>query len=222
MKAKLAAAIGPAMLIALSACAGSDPAPGFAAALPPPPPVPHMVATDGAIFQGGLGYAGLHEGTRARRVGDALTILLAENVTASKSTTGRTDRSGSAAITPPGAGPLDFLNPDALKAAANASFKGQGNAGQSSSLSGAVAVTIAQVRPNGTALVIGEKHLSLSQGKEWVQFSGIVRLADVDVDNRVLSTQVADSRIIYSGAGAVQQASRPGWLSRFFGKVSPF
>lgn len=181
-----------------------------------------MVATDGAIFQGALGYAGLHEGTRARRVGDALTILLAENVTSSKSVTGRTERSGSAAIKPPGAGPLDFLNPEALKAAANASFKGQGNAGQSSSLSGAVAVTIAQVRPNGTALVIGEKHLSLSQGKEWVQFSGIVRLADVDVDNRVLSTQVADSRIIYSGAGAVQQASRPGWLSRFFGNVSPF
>lgn len=222
MRTNFVAMIGPAILIALSACATNDPAPGFAAALPPPPPVQHVVATDGAIFQASLGYAGLHEGTRARRVGDALTILLAENVTTSKSVTGRTERSGSAAIKPPGAGPLDFLNPEALKAAANASFKGQGNAGQSSSLSGAVAVTIAQVRPNGTALVIGEKHLSLSQGKEWVQFPGIVRLADVDVDNRVLSTQVADSRIIYSGAGAVQQASRPGWLSRFFGKVSPF
>ncbi len=222
MKTNFFAMISPAILLALSACATNDPAPGFAAVLPPPPPVQRMVATDGAIFQGALGYAGLHEGTRARRVGDALTILLAENVTTSKSVTGRTERSGSAAIKPPGAGPLDFLNPEALKAAANASFKGQGNAGQSSSLSGAVAVTIAEVRPNGTALVIGEKHLSLSQGKEWVQFSGIVRLVDVDVDNRVLSTQVADSRIIYSGAGAVQQASRPGWLSRFFGKVSPF
>lgn len=222
MKANVAAMIGPAILLALSACATNDPAPGFAAALPPPPPVQRMVATDGAIFQASLGYAGLHEGTRARRVGDALTILLAENVTTSKSVTGRTDRNGSVAIKPPTAGLLDFLNPEALKAAANASFKGQGNAGQSSSLSGAVAVTIAEVRPNGTALVFGEKHLSLSQGKEWVQFSGIIRLADVDVDNRVLSTQVADSRIIYSGAGAVQQASRPGWLSRFFGKVSPF
>lgn len=221
MKTNFAAMIGSAMLLGLSACATDNPAPGFAAVLPPPP-VQSMVPADGAIFQGALGYAGLHEGTRARRVGDALTILLAENVTTSKSVTGRTERSGSAAITPPGAGPLDFLNPEALKAAANASFKGQGNAGQSSSLSGAVAVTIAEVRPNGTALVIGEKHLSLSQGKEWVQFSGIVRLADVDVDNRVLSTQVADSRIIYSGTGAVQQASRPGWLSRFFGKVSPF
>ncbi len=155
-------------------------------------------------------------------MGDALTIILVESIRSTKATTGRTDRNGSASITPPSAGPLDFLNPDALKAAANASFKGQGNAGQNSSLSGAVAVTIADVRPNGTAFVIGEKHLSLSQGKEWVQFSGIVRLADIDVDNRVISTQVADSRIVYSGKGAVQQASRPGWLSRFFGQVSPF
>ncbi len=64
--------------------------------------------------------------------------------------------------------------------------------------------------------------MSLSQGEEWVQFAGIIRLADVDVDNQILSNQIADSRIIYSGSGAIQQASRPGWLSRFFSKVSPF
>ncbi len=62
----------------------------------------------------------------------------------------------------------------------------------------------------------------LSQGDEWVQFAGIVRLADIDVDNQVPSSVIADARIIYSGAGAVQQASRPGWLSRFFSQISPF
>lgn len=214
--------LAPLSMLTLSACGAADPAPGFAAALPPPPPVQSVVATNGAIFQGALGYAGLHEGMRARRVGDALTIILVESIRSSKSASGRTNRNGSASITPPSAGPLDFLNPEALKLAAQASFKGQGDAGQTSSLSGAVAVTIAEVRPNGTALVFGEKHLSLSQGKEWVQFSGIVRLADIDVDNRLLSTQVADSRIIYSGKGAIQQASRPGWLSKFFAQVSPF
>jgi len=33
---------------------------------------------------------------------------------------------------------------------------------------------------------------------------------------------VADARISYSGAGSVQRASREGWLSRFFGVISPF
>ncbi len=212
-----------ALALAVSACGGSGPEAGFRAALPPAPlpgftPMPR----DGAIFQVSQGYAGLHEGNRARAVGDVLTILLVETVQSSKRATAATNRTGSVSITPPAAGPLDFLNPEALKASASGSFNGAGNAGQSSSLTTALAVTVAEVRPNGTALVVGEKQMALSQGREWVQFAGIVRLADVDADNTVLSTQVADARINYSGNGAIQQASRPGWLSRFFGALSPF
>jgi flagellar L-ring protein precursor FlgH len=64
--------------------------------------------------------------------------------------------------------------------------------------------------------------MMLSQGEEWVRFSGIVRLVDIDADNIVLSTRVADARIEYSGKGALQQASKQGWLVRFFNKISPF
>lgn len=210
-----------AAALLLGACGAGGPAPGFA---PVPPLSPSVDAqpANGAIFQASHGYAGLHEGTRARRVGDVLTILLTENVQSAKSASGRTDRNGSASITPPSAGPLDFLDPAALKLAATGSFKGGGEAAQRSSLNGAIAVTIAEVRSNGTAFVVGEKQMLLSQGDEWVQFAGIVRLADIDADNRVRSIQVADARIVHSGRGAVQQASRPGWLSRFFGRISPF
>lgn len=201
----------------------SRPAAGFTA--PPPLEYAHNAApaaSDGAIFQAAHGYAALHEGTRARRVGDVVTILLVENIGSSKNTTAQTSRSGSASITPPTAGLLSFLNPNALKAASNGSFKGQGNAAQSSSLNGAITVTIAAVRPNGTARVVGEKQMSLSQGQEWVQFAGTIRLADIDGDNQLYSSQVAEAQIIYSGNGAVQRASRPGWLSRFFSLISPF
>ena len=64
--------------------------------------------------------------------------------------------------------------------------------------------------------------MSLSQGDEWVQFAGTIRLADITSENRLSSSQVANARIIYSGRGAIQTASRPGWLSRFFNAVSPF
>jgi flagellar L-ring protein precursor FlgH len=64
--------------------------------------------------------------------------------------------------------------------------------------------------------------MQLSQGQEWVQLSGIVRLADIDQDNRIASTRIADARITYSGKGSVQRASREGWLSRFFNLVTPF
>lgn len=183
-------------------------------------PLPHPA--DGAIFNVNAGYGGLVEGTRARRVGDPVTILLVERTTTSKTVGTKTDRDGNASITPPTAGPLKFLNPDALKAASQSSFKGSGNTSQTSALNGSVAVTIAEVRPNGTALVRGEKRMLLSQGDEWIQFSGIVRLADIDEDNSIPSTRVADARAEYSGRGSIQRAGREGWLSRFFNMVSPF
>jgi flagellar L-ring protein precursor FlgH len=197
------------------------PKPGFEPALPaPPPPAPR--AADGAIFNVSAGYAPLYTGHRARAVGDPVTILLVENFTTSKSSGSKTERGGGASITPPTAGPLGFLNPDALKASSQSSFKGQGNATQTSTLSGEVSVTIAEVRPNGTALLRGEKRLLLSQGQEWIQFSGIVRLADLDSDSRVASTRVADARIEYAGNGSIARAGREGWLSKFFNIVSPF
>lgn len=219
MRFSHASALASALLLAGCGGAGGPP-PGYAPVLPASSPAP--VPRNGAIFQAETAYAPLHEGTRARRVGDVLTIVLAERTVSDKAVGGRTDRGGSLGITPPSAGPLAFLDPQALKAAATASFKGGGEASQRSTLSGAIAVTVAEVRPNGTALVVGEKQMLLSQGDEWVQFAGIVRLADIDGDNQVPSTRVADARMVHSGTGAVQRASRPGWLSRFFGQISPF
>lgn len=197
-----------------------NPASGFEASLPLP--APPARAADGAIFSAAAGYAALHEGRRARNVGDPLTIVLVESTSTSKGASALTKRSGSASITPPSAGLLSFLNPEALKLASGGSFNGAGNAAQTSSLNALLSVTIAEVRSNGTALVRGEKRMILSQGQEWVQFSGIVRLADIDADNRVPSVRVADARIEYSGNGAIQRASRPGWLARFFAAISPF
>ncbi|MFM5883713.1 MAG: flagellar basal body L-ring protein FlgH [Novosphingobium sp.] len=215
----------PALLLiaaALSApaLAGPKPKSGFEPALPAIEAPAH--AADGAIFNAATGYAPLVSGHRARGVGDPITIVLTENTTTAKSAGSKTDRGGSFGITPPTAGPLSFLNPNALKAGGQSSFKGQGNATQTSTLAGEVSVTIVEVRANGTALVRGEKRLLLSQGQEWIQLSGIIRLADLDADNRVASGRVADARIEYAGNGAVARASREGWLSKFFNAISPF
>lgn len=195
------------------------PAEGFAPVLPV---APAPRAADGAIFNVAAGYIGLVEGRRAHAVGDTLTIILTEQLNASKTAAAKTQKNGGFNVVPPTAGPLSFLDPNALKASGGSTFNGQGNATQTSTLGGEVSVTIAQVRPNGTALVVGEKRLLLSQGHEWVQLSGIVRLGDIDADNRVRSTQVADARVTYTGNGAVGRASREGWLSKFFNMISPF
>ena len=212
------AAIAAAALSALPAAAKPKPSPGFEATLPIAAPV--QPAGDGSIFNVAT-YAPLHMGLRASRVGDPVTILLVESTTASKTVASKSNKSGGASITPPAAGPLS-VNPDALKASSNSTFNGQGNAAQTSSLASTLSVTIAEVRPNGTALVRGEKRMLLSQGDEWIQFSGIVRLIDIDLENRIPSSRVADARIEYSGKGALQRASKQGWLGQFFNMISPF
>ena len=213
----------PAFLLALaiaSPALAKPPPPGFQPALPAPAPAPRVA--DGSIFNATVSYAPLFQGLRARAIGDPVTISLTENTTTSKTAGSKTQRGGGASITPPTSGPLSFLNPNALKASAQGSFKGDGTATQSSTFSSELSVTIAEVRPNGTALLRGEKRMMLSQGQEWVQFSGVVRLADIDADNRIASTRVADAHFEYSGNGAVQRAGREGWLSRFFNMLSPF
>ena len=210
-------AVSPALV--LCACGPTREA-GFNASLPPPPTMAPAVA-DGAIYHAAAGYAPLYNGQRASQVGDLVSVVLMERTQTSKSASAKNQRDGGISLTPPSAGPLSF-NPNVLNSSGSSSFNGKGDAAQTSTLDGSITVTIAETRPNGTALIRGEKVMQLSQGQEWVQLSGIVRLADIDQDNRIASTRIADARITYSGKGSVQRASREGWLSRFFNLVTPF
>jgi len=192
----------------------------YSASLPPAAPMP--VHADGAIYQAVSGYAPLYEGWRARRVGDPLTIVLVERTLATKLARSQLESRGSAGINPPAVGPLSFVPPNALQANGTRAFQGQGLADQSNSLVGELSVTVAAVYPNGTMLVRGAKRMTLNRGDEFIQIKGIVRMADVDADNRVASTRVADAQIAYTGKGDVDRASRQGWFGRFFSILSPF
>lgn len=184
---------------------------------------PAAPPADGAIYHAAMGYAPLTSGARASMVGDILTIVLVEKTQAAKSNSASTDRSGSITVTPPPTGPIaTVLNKVNLNMGEGAKFKGQGGAAQSNQLSGAITVTIAQIFPNGTMLIRGEKRLTLNRGDEMIQVSGLVRQADIDFDNTIPSTRVADARITYSGKGEIARASTQGWLGRFFSRIAPF
>src|SRR5690606_39021158 len=95
-------------------------------------------------------------------------------------------------------------------------FSGEGSSSQSNRLDGDITVTVAHVYSNGNLLVQGEKWMTLNQGEEYIRISGIVRPTDIGPGNSVPSYKVADARIAYSGNGAINDANRPGFLSRFF------
>ena len=177
---------------------------------------------NGSIFQASQGYAPLTSGTRAAAVGDLLTIVLVERMQAAKTSLASTGRTGEIGLSPPINGPLSLFTPEEFNMGGDSKFDGKGQAAQSNLLSGEVSVTVAEVYPNGTMLVRGEKSVRLNRGDEFVQFAGLVRQIDVTADNRIPSTKVADAKITYTGKGEIARASRQGWLQRFFTILSPF
>lgn len=205
----------------LGACIGgkAGPSPEYRPTLAMPAP---ERPANGAIFQASHGYAPLTSGTRAASVGDMLTIALVERTQAVKSSTAQTGRDGNIGLTPPSMGPLALFDPAEARAGGTQAFNGKGTATQSNALTGEITVTVAEVYPNGTMLVRGEKLVTLNRGDEYIRLSGLVRQIDVGPDNRVPSSRVADARITYSGTGEIARASRQGWLQRFFSIISPF
>ena len=209
-----------AALLALAGCADTafrtvaPIAPAYAVA---PPPAPEPSAS---LYRADR-FIALASDNRARRVGDLLTIRLTERMTARKSATADSKRDGSAALTLPTAPPFSYIPKGLLSGGSTSTFKGAGSATQDNLLSGEISVTIARVLPNGVFLVAGDKRVTLNRGEEQVQLTGMVRADDVGPDNSVASTRVADARIRYSGSGELADATRQGWLARFFAKVSP-
>jgi len=184
---------------------------------------------NGAIYQVDSDIR-LFEDIKARRVGDVITIILQESTAASKSASTATDKATSVNVDSPtilGAVPtfntphwlpLDNNHDNTLQNILNSSntFEGKGDSSQSNSLNGNITVTVADVLSNGNLVVRGEKWLTLNQGEEFVRISGIVRPQDISTANTVMSSQVADARIAYSGEGMIANSNRPGWLARFF------
>jgi flagellar L-ring protein precursor FlgH len=95
-------------------------------------------------------------------------------------------------------------------------FSGSGDSKQSDSLVGDITVTVIQRLQNGNLLVKGQKYITINQGSEFVRLEGIIRPIDISASNTIPSSQVADARIAYGENGALNDANRPGLLSRFF------
>jgi flagellar L-ring protein precursor FlgH len=185
-------------------------------------------ASPGSLYSPERGLR-LFEDTRARQVGDILTIVLVEATSASKKAETRTKKDNS----------IDLVNPTLLGGPFAAhrhgktydlgvgidtaqAFNGSGESQQSNSLSGRITVTVTEVLPNGHLVVRGEKIIALNEGDEYVRLRGIVRPQDIRPDNTVPSTLVADAHISYGSSGALADSNSHGWLSRFFLKWWPF
>ncbi len=163
----------------------------------------------------------LFQDKKALRTGDIITVVLSENTRATKTADTELSKDTSVSTTPPtllgnvpdiGMGTTDL----GISITSANAFKAETDSAQSNLLNGTISVTVQKVYSNGNLAIKGEKWISLNQGSEFIRISGLIRPEDIDKDNRVISTKVANARIHYGGSGPLAEANTEGWLSRFF------
>ena len=176
----------------------------------------------GSIYQNAT-YRPAFEDRRARALGDVVTILIVENVTASQKSTSTVNRSSSVSSS---ISALPFNSPEGLAKlgiggnTAN-DFSGKGGTESANTFSGSITATVIDVMSNGHLVVAGEKQIGVNQNVDVLRFSGTVDPRVMQPGSIVSSTQVANVRVESRGRGAQGEAQTVGWLSRFFLSFHP-
>jgi flagellar L-ring protein precursor FlgH len=220
----LCAACAPLPQKATVDFAETKPTPSPSAAAAAAAALPRRPAT-GSLFQQ-ASYRPAFEDSRARLLGDIVTIQIVESLAASQVTASTLNRNTSSDNTL-SAAPLkgligvDLLNLN-MAAKTNNDFSGKGGTTAANTFSGSITTTVIEVLPNGNLVVAGEKQIGVNQNVDVMRFSGTVDPRMLQPNNIISSTQVANVRVESKGRGAQGEAQTVGWLSRFFLSFNPF
>jgi flagellar L-ring protein precursor FlgH len=171
-------------------------------------------------------YRPAFEDSRARLLGDIVTIEIVESLAASQVTASTVNRNTSSDNTLksaplPGLIGVDLLNLN-LESKTNNDFSGKGGTTAANTFTGSITTTVIEVLPNGNLVVAGEKQIGVNQNVDVMRFSGTVDPRLLQPNNIISSTQVANVRVESKGRGAQAEAQTVGWLSRFFLSFNPF
>lgn len=209
------------LLTLLEGCAGAP----RQQDLPPSPDYSQFPSapesSSGGLYKAGYELS-LFSDVKATRVGDIVTVMLVEQNSGQKSTDTNLNQSTAMNIGTPTFGGSSRPNMGVVMDSTN-NFVGEAGSSQSNSLNGSIAVTVREVLPSGNLLVEGEKWMQINQGNEFIRLRGVIRPRDVGPNNVIMSTQVADARISYSGSGTQQNVNVAGWAAKLlFSPLWPF
>ena len=199
-----------------------------------PVPVPkEEVRTEGSLWAGESYKSSLFLDTRAKGVGDIVTIRVSENSKGTKSATTNTSNKSATAtgISSFFGAPLDFgldklyggtgFSPN-VAADSSSSFKGDGKTSRSSLLEADITAKVVSVLPSGNLEIEGKREIVVNNEEQVMVLRGIIRPEDISSSNVVLSTYIADARIEYTGDGVLADKQGPGWFTRILDKIWPF
>jgi flagellar L-ring protein FlgH len=187
----------------------------------PPDPQP---GTPGSLWTDTGRLANMVADYKASRVGDLVTISVAQNLSASNNDNVSTNRaftatSGITAL--PGklktAGVANLFSPSSTEV-----LGGKAQASSQTSLTTILTGRVAAVLPTGTLVVEAERQITMDNEKQTVILRGLVRPGDLDATNTITSNQVGDLEVEVKGKGVIAEGVRPPnpvtkWIMRILG-----
>ncbi|MEE2753124.1 MAG: flagellar basal body L-ring protein FlgH [Candidatus Latescibacterota bacterium] len=150
--------------------------------------------------------------SRAREIGDILTVLVMESTTASNSSLMDTNKENKLAVTMPGGLKLPGFG---ITSDAKNEFKGEGTTSRSQSIQARVSVRVVDVMPNGDLVIEGSRVIDVNGESEVVYVNGLVNPFVIPATNMIESFRIANLQVSYKGKGALTEGSRPGFVVRF-------
>ncbi len=184
-------------------------------------------ASPGSLWHEGRPASLLFTDARALRVNDLVVVKIDEQADARRSTDTNTDRSSSSAAKIDAflglLKKIPKLDPNLnIGGTSASSFKSSGDTARSESLTATVTAVVTKVFPNGNLFVEGHRVILVNAEEHHFYISGVLRPIDIDQDNSVKSSMVADAQIEFVGRGVLSDNQKPGWLSRALGWLWPF
>ena len=151
---------------------------------------------------------------RARAVGDILTVIVNENSSATRS--GASSNTKSASVSgESGQGLLGFI-PNVGSIGGDDSFSSKGSINNSNKVTAQITVKVIEVKPNGNLVISGIQNIRQNGEEQRIILSGQVRPADISVNNTVLSSKIADAKLLVTGSGPLVNKQRQGILTQIW------
>jgi flagellar L-ring protein precursor FlgH len=167
---------------------------------------------------------------RAHQVGDILTVTV--NITDQANFNNETQRDRT---TKEDSGVTDFIGAKTLgqqaqkvlpgrilTADGTTQFDGKGSVQRKEALQTNVAAVVTQVLPNGNLVVEGKQEIRVNFEMRELIVAGIVRPEDIQSDNTIDSSKIAQARISYGGRGQITDVQQERYGQQISDIFLPF
>jgi len=93
-------------------------------------------------------------------------------------------------------------------------YSGSGTTEQKGTIIATITASVVELFPNNSLYIRGRRVIQINQEEQMISIEGIIASHDINEDNTILSTQIAEAQIRYEGKGPLKENQRPGILSR--------